>query len=155
MFENDPADGALASIGFGGGNGQKNGIIRGIEDPGVIDFGKIVVFGGEPENGDGGCAASGQLSGEMRGADGFVDRIRGARKQADLLSGDDGDGSRFGEAAQCFALAVLGAQSFDHGAAASVRIIDLGCGAGQRLGVVRVVFVEASNAFKLIGEVRE
>src|ERR1700741_4911767 len=51
----------------------------------------IVIFRGHPENGDGGNASGDKFMSALNGAEGFVEGVRWATKQAHLLAGDHSD----------------------------------------------------------------
>ena len=65
-----------------------------VEDPGVIDLGEIVVFGGQPEDRHRRNAVVGEPRGQLDRVQNFVNGVAGPGKQADLLSGDNRDGAR-------------------------------------------------------------
>src|SRR5579864_4476222 len=60
---------------------------------GMVYFGEIVIFGGEPEDWNGVGAFLCDCVGPTESGDRFVDAVGGARKEADLLSRDDRDGA--------------------------------------------------------------
>ncbi len=64
----------------------------------MIDFGKIVILGRHPEDGHGGDAARVQILSQPRRRQSLINRVRGTRKQSDLLPGDDGHRPGFSEA---------------------------------------------------------
>ena len=63
----------------------------------MVYFGEVVIFGGEPEDRNGVGAFLCDCVGPSQRRDRFVNAVSGARKEADLLAGDDRDCSR-GEA---------------------------------------------------------
>ncbi len=75
------------------------GVARGEDD--VVGFGEVVVFGGQPEDGDGAPTPASKLAGDpgagvLGAADdggGFEEGEEGSAKEGDLLAGDDGAGA--------------------------------------------------------------
>jgi len=113
---------ADALAGRAGGSEFEAREIRAGEPPGMVNFGEVVVFGGEPEDGDGVVATRSEIGGEADDGERFVETVGGAGEEADLLPGDDGDGagSEAVEIVLCgraaAATEVLFAEDFDNGA---------------------------------------
>jgi len=133
---------ADALAGRAGGSEFETREIRAGEPPGVVDFGEVVVFGGEPEDGDGVMSARSEIGGETNDGERFVETVGGAGEEADLLSGDNGDGTG-SEAVEIFLCGraaaeteVLFAEDFDDGAAQG----------GVRRGAVRELADGAEDA---------
>ena len=84
----------------GGGiiRAEGDGLELVVEHPGLIDFGEVVIFGGEPEDGHGGSAGSGELAGSLNGGERLVQGVNRTGEQTNLLAGEDGDGARLGQA---------------------------------------------------------
>ena len=75
----------------------------------VADFVDVVIFGGHPEDGDGGNSFFREFVGGLDGTEGFVEGIGRTTEEADLLAADHGDGT-FGEAIEiflCFGAAIV------------------------------------------------
>src|SRR5205807_10437278 len=68
----------------------------------VIDFGEIMIFCSEPEDRYGGGAGAIQFLGQTERSERLIDREARARKQADLLSGHNGNGARGEPIERCF-----------------------------------------------------
>ena len=149
----DAADGA--AVVAGGGSSDADGALVGIEDPGVIDFGEVVILGGEPEDGDGADARFGEAAGEADGGEGLVEGVGGAGEEADLLAGDDGDGVGEFELGDGRGFSVGAAEGGGERLAALVGDAGGGSGAADGFGVVGVVAVEAGGALEVIEIVRK
>jgi hypothetical protein len=75
------------------------GVAGGEDD--VVGFGEVVIFGGQPEDGDGAPTAASKLAGDpgigvLGAADdggGFEEGEEGSAEEGDLLAGEDGAGS--------------------------------------------------------------
>ena len=127
----------------------------GVEGPGLVDFGEVVIFGREPEDGDGADAALRERPGEFDGGERFEDRIERSAEEADLLAGDDGDGVGLGEFVDRWVIRIRLAKSGDEGGAAVSGVDDLLGGLGVGFGIVGVVRVKALNAVESIKQVGE
>ena len=81
----------------------------------VVDFGEVVVFAGEPEDGDGVTALGREFGGDADGGECFVERVSGAGEEAGLLAGNNGDGAH-GKAVETAGDGGIGAETLVHGA---------------------------------------
>ncbi len=152
--QNQPAHGTLAPIGFAGGwDAQFHGLVRLVESPGMIDLGEVVVLGSQPEQRHRRDPPGAQCAGSVHRRQGFVNRVRRARKQPDLLAGNDSHGSRLGQQIERLTGPVLGRQRLNQSRAAIVGIIQLVRGRGKRIAGVRIVPVESRHPVEMIGEV--
>jgi len=140
----------------------------------VVDFGEVVVFGGEPEDGNGVNTAASGVFGSARGTDGFVKGVCRAGEESDLLARDDRDGAcrqtveiatgRAVDLIPCTEAAVLLAQHF-HDAAANGRIepnlvggrVDAGSRRGMRVirGYTGEIFKEGGKKLCRVGNFAE
>ena len=57
----------------------------------MVHFGKIMILGREPEDGNGICSFRGQFAGRVNRRQRLVNAVRGTAKHSNLLPGDDGD----------------------------------------------------------------
>ena len=101
----------------GAGHFELDRAVIGTEDPGVVDFGEIVIFGGQPEDRDGGDAVFGQPFRQADGMKRLVNGVSGSGKQAHLLAGHDRDRARLGQPVERGAGRVLHAERVDQGCA--------------------------------------
>ena len=83
---------------------QLGGPVLAVEDPGVIDFREIVIFGGQPEDRDGRNAVLGEPFGQPRGMERFVNGVGRTGKETHLLAGHHRYGARLGQPRQRLAL---------------------------------------------------
>jgi len=116
---------------------RRRGFDAGFGEQGeLIDFGEVVVFAGQPEDGDV-LAASG-LGGVLRLADGgggLEESEEGAAEQSDLLAGDDGGGSVL----EAFNISPDGAAAVGENGAGGVEAVGLaeeGVGEAGAVGLV-------------------
>jgi hypothetical protein len=121
---------------------EADGPAAAVIDVAMVDFGEVVILGGQPEDRHGADAVVAQLAGESGGGQGLVDRVDGSAEQADLLAGDDGDGVGQLELIEGSAFAVDLAQGGDEGFAPFVGEVNLGRGVLERGGVVGIMPVE-------------
>ena len=84
-----------------------------VVDPGVIDFGEIVVLGGEPEDGNSVDAFGRETLGKAHGGERFVNGVGRTGEKTNLLSSDYGDCSGAAQAVEQRTVAVLFAQCGD------------------------------------------
>ena len=126
---------------------------RRVENPDVIDFGKIVILGRQPEDRHGRDSARVQILGQARRRERFINGVRRTRKQTDLLPGEDRYGPGLGEARDQSVPRILRFQNSCDGRAAIIRILDLARRRGVRFPMVRIVAVKARDAVKMIGEI--
>ena len=130
----------------------------------MIYFGEIVIFGGEPEDRNCVGAFLCDCVRPTESGDRFIDTVGGARKEADLLAGDDGDCS-CGEAIEILGgfgrklgaggeARILFAQDFDDRAASfRVETDFFGGGENSRFrGRVAEVTLDAFEFFRESGE---
>jgi len=68
---------------------QPDGTVCGIKDEGVVNLGKVVIFGGKPEDRNRGRALLVKTRGQPSRSERLVDGVSGAREQSYLLAGDD------------------------------------------------------------------
>ena len=98
LAETDTADGHVRF----GGLGEREFLEFAFVEPGdVADFVDVVIFGGHPENRNGGDSFLREFFGGLDGAEGFVEGVGRAAEEADLLAADYGDGA-FGETIEIF-----------------------------------------------------
>ncbi len=89
---------------------ETNRFVSFVEDVRVVDFGEVVILGRQPENGDRGNVLVVEVARETCGRQCFVNRVRRAREQADLLPGDYRHGARPCKQIERRVSLVLGAQ---------------------------------------------
>ena len=77
-----------------------------------------MIFGGQPEDGDGTITTSTEGLGELDGGERLENRIERTTEQAHLLTGDDGNGVRLREPIDRWIAGVRLAESGDQGGAA-------------------------------------
>ena len=75
--------------------------------PGMVDLGKIVVFGSQPKYRDRVNSLSSQPLSQPYGRQRFVNGVGRAGKKTNLLAGDYGNGSGPGQAIEKWMVAVL------------------------------------------------
>jgi hypothetical protein len=156
VFQNDAAN-RTGAVPGGVFRVKAHGAVVGAEYPGVIDLGEIVIFGGEPEYRDGGDAASVEFPGDPDGRERFVNGIGRARKQANLLAGDDGDHAGAREFFERRIAVVQGGQSADDIGTALVGKRKAGGLGGlfNRVEAVGTPGVEILNLVEIIDKVGE
>ena len=96
-----------------------------VVNPGVIDFGEIVVLGGQPEYRDRIDSLRGQPLGQPYGRQRFVNGVGGTGEKADLLAGDYGNRTRPAQSFEKWTVAILFPQRGHQGRPPLVRKIDL------------------------------
>ncbi len=79
---------------------QLRRLVLGVEDPNVVDFGEVVVFGGQPENRHGRQALRGEPLRQAGCVQRFVNCVGGAGKQPDLLARGNRQSARLRQALQ-------------------------------------------------------
>lgn len=129
--------------------------MRAVKSPDVIHLCEIMILGRQPEHGNGGNAAVRHFARDARRGDGFVDGVRRSGKQADLLTRDDRDRAWLREPAQGVVFPILADQRAHHRRAAIVRINHLCRRGPQRIRMVWIMPVKASDAIEMIGEIGE
>ena len=103
----------------------------------MVDFGEIVIFGREPEDGDRRNSGAVQLLRAVQGRGCFEERVQRSAEESDLLAGDDGDGA-FAESPESF-LSLL-----THAEGGVLPLKNVGY-AGTAPGIVL-------NQFRLVGQ---
>ena len=56
-----------------------------------------MIFGGEPEDGDGRSTGGRQLTGGLNRGERLIERVDGTREEANLLAGEHGHGAGLGK----------------------------------------------------------
>ena len=90
----------MVGVGFLGGEFEASEAFARVP-VGMVYFGEIMIFGGEPEDWNGVGAFLCNCVGPTKRGDRFIDAVGRARKEADLLARDDCDGA-CGEAIEIF-----------------------------------------------------
>jgi len=130
-----------------------------IENPYMIDFGKIVILGREPKDRHSRDSARVQVLGQPRRRKGFVYGVRRTGEQSDLLTREDRYGSRLRKARDENIPRILGLQDSRYRRPPVIwintRILDLARCCGIRFPIVRIVRVKARNPIKMVSEIGE
>ena len=130
-------------------------MLSGIEQPGVIDFGEIVIFGGKPKDGDRGNTLPGKLRGEFYGGERLVDGVGRTGEQAYLLTSQYGNGAGFGKFGKQRRAGILTGKGRNESGAAIIGIRDGGGGTPERFRIRGRVIVEPCNTIEMVQVVRE
>ena len=127
-----------------------------VEYPGVVDLGEIVILGGQPEDGHRGNAVARTATRQLHRVQHFVNGVRRAGKQPDLLAGDHRHGSGLRQPIERGTRRILHSQRVDsarRAAPAESRIL-----AGrlpEGLEIANGMAIERRGAVRMIQHVRE
>ena len=134
---------------------QFDGLVAAVEDPGVVDLGKIMIFGGQPEERHGWQPLGRQPFRQPDGMQNFVEGIRRAGEQPHLLAGDDGDGSRLGQLLKRRTIGIVLPQRAHQSLALTIRKLDFrGC-VLKIFQVAQGVVVKRGGAVRMVKHVCE
>ena len=125
-----------------------------VEDPGMVHFGEIVIFGGHPEDRHGGNAVGGQPFGEPGGVERLENRISGSRKKTHLLPGCHHHGTGLRQARQGGAIAVVAAQRRNQGGALFAGELNFGGRGAKRVEIAQGMAIKRGSFIGMVEGVR-